>query len=49
MKEAMALNTNSESETNKDYYEKGSSQVAQVTAVQLRKLEQVCIDIKNMS
>ena len=47
MKKAITINTKSESETNKDYYEKGSSQVAQVTAVQLRKLEQVCININN--
>lgn len=40
MKKTMAVKTRKESETNKDYYEKGSSQVAQVTAVQLRKLEQ---------
>lgn len=32
-----------EGETNKDYYEKGSEQKSQVTAVQLKKLEQVCL------
>ena len=38
----MVSNTVKEGETNKDYYEKGSDQKAQVTAVQLKKLEQVC-------
>lgn len=36
-----AINKDKDSESNREYYENGSNQVAEVTAVQLKKLEQV--------
>ncbi len=40
-----AVKKGKESDSTREYYENGSNQVAEVTAVQLKKLEQVCTSL----